>query len=113
MEEGEAREPSSDLFEEAYIAYIKAVQRAWAAVDVEDVVSQARSRGPMNCLAWLGCMDCYGATFAPAELSIMPMGCWSCLGGSPGGCIGTYGTHGTYGTYGSRAAPGPAESTEG
>jgi hypothetical protein len=112
MDGSEGREASSDLFEEAYIAYIKAVQRAWAAVDVEDVVRQARSRGLTNCLAWLGCMDCYGATFTPAELSITPMGCWSCLGGSPGGCIGTYGTHGTYGTYGSRAAPGPAESTE-
>jgi hypothetical protein len=109
MGEGGTQEPSSDPFEEAYVAYLKAVQRAWADVDVDAVVSEARRHGHLQTF---GSTDCIGVWPGLAHLSIMPMGCWSCLGESPGSCIGTYGTHGTYGTYGSRASSGPAESTE-
>jgi hypothetical protein len=88
MEEGEAREPSSDPFEEAYIAYLKAVQRAWADVDVDAVVSEARRHGHFH-----------------------PMACWSCLG-HPMGCWSCWAFIGTHGAHGDSASPGPAEPTE-
>jgi hypothetical protein len=116
MAEGGTQEPSSDPFEEAYVAYIRAVQSAWADVRVEAVVSEARRHGhlhSMGCWACFACYDCRGAGVGPADLSIMPMGCWSCLAVIPlacWACIG--GSPFTHGTHGDSASPGPAEPTE-
>ena len=74
-----AIESSSDPFAEAYRAYLKAVQQAWAEVDVDEMVA---ARNDVKHL---------GYSSAGSWSSIGTLG----TGGSIGGTAGTIGTLGS------------------